>query len=238
MKHKLSKEEFDKLSDDFKKEYKAEGEEYVLTVEGLEDNGALKRAKDYEKEKRQKAEAKLRETEDKVVELEDKVTELQGSAPDTKKLEESWKQKLDKVIKEKDEANAVLVKEIERMCVDDVSSSVARDLSDSPDVLTPHIKSRLMVEMEGGKAKTRIKDADGNPSALTLDELKTEFRSNASFAAVIKGSEGSGSGANGGQGGKGNGQSQGGSQLDLTTASTKEIVAHRKANQKQQNSGA
>ncbi len=124
------------------------------------------------------------------------------------------------------------------MCVDDVSSAVARDLSDSPDVLTPHIKSRLMVEMEGGKAKTRIKDAEGNPSALTLDELKNEFRSNASFAAVIKGSEGSGSGANGGQGGSGGGNNNGQKKLDMTTASTKDIVAHRKANQQSKQAGA
>lgn len=232
MKYKLSKEEHAKLSDEAKKEYtpsKEEGEEdqMVLTVEGGEDVGALKRAKDYEKNNAVKAKNRIKELETEVGDLQNQLTELQTNTPDKKALDASWQQKYDKLLKEKTDAESNLTTEINRILVDDQALSLAKDLSDTPEVLLPHIKSRLSTELEGGKAKLRIKDAEGNPSALTVDELKTEFSSNKNFANVLRGSEGSGSGAQGGQG-KGGGK-QTPAKPDYTTASTKDIAAYRKS---------
>lgn len=68
-------------------------------------------------------------------------------------------------------------------------------------MLLPHITSRLSVETIDGQPQIRVKDLQGNLSALSLDELKNEFRSNAAFKPLIAASNASGGGANGGQGG-------------------------------------
>jgi hypothetical protein len=70
LKLKITKEEFEALPDAIKAEYKTSGEGYSLDVTGIEDTGALKRAKDRESELRKEAENKLAVAEARVVELE------------------------------------------------------------------------------------------------------------------------------------------------------------------------
>jgi len=224
MKFKVTKAQFDALSDDMKAEYKAEGEEYILTVEGGEDTGALKRAKEHEKTRRQAAETKLTETQTKLTETQSELETLSDSAgsgdKDVAKLEAKWTKKFSDRETELSGERDGFKGEIQRLMVDNVAMDMARNLSDSPGLLIPHIKSRLTVEMVNGKAVTKVKDADGELSALTVDELTSEFKSNNDFASVIRGGEGSGSGASGGQG-KGGQQP---SKPDFAKASTKEVA--------------
>ena len=232
MKYKLTKAQYDELSDDLKKEYQENDGEYVLNVEGGEDTGALKRAKDHEKERRKQAEDKARQLEDQLNSTKEELESLQNSKgdgeKDVAKLEAKWKKKLEDRERELGEKSSALEKELNTLLVDNVADRLAADLSDSPAVLRPHIKSRLTVERVDGKAVTRIKDADGELSPMTLDELKSEFQSNNDFASVIRGSKGSGSGAGGGQGGNG-GQGSGGKKPDFAKASTKEVADYLKS---------
>ena len=91
-------ESLDGLHDTIKSEYKkGDDGKFHLDVEGGEDTGALKRAKDHEKSARQKAEQLLQEAQDKLVELSDERDGLlRGAIPkgDVEKLEASWKSKL------------------------------------------------------------------------------------------------------------------------------------------------
>jgi hypothetical protein len=48
---------------------------------------------------------------------------------------------------------------------------------------------------------TVVKDSEGKPSALTVDELKKEIMADAAFAPLIVGSKATGGGASGGKGG-------------------------------------
>lgn len=66
LKRKISKEAFDKLSEDIKAEYKEQDGEYVLDIDGDEDTGALKRAKDREAQLRRDAEKRAKEAEEKL----------------------------------------------------------------------------------------------------------------------------------------------------------------------------
>lgn len=225
MKFKITKEEFGKLPEHFQAEYTEKDGEYVLNVEGGEDTGALKRAKDHEKERRQKAEQEARDLEEKMGEVQAELDDLISEKGNNPNLEKKWQEKLDKREGELTTQIQDLTGEINRLLVDNVADSMARDLSDSPSVLLPHLKNRLTVEMVDGKAVTKVKDADGELSALTVDELKSEFESNKDFASVIRGSKGSGSGAGGGQGG-GGGQPQ---KPDFTKASPAEKAAYLKS---------
>ena len=144
-------------------------------------------------------------------ELRDKLDEITAGAArktgDIEALEKSWGEKLSK-------REAELLKEIEgrdghlnKMLVDNVAQSLAAKLSISPAVIMPHIKSRLQAEFKDGAGATRVLDATGKPSAMTLEELETEFRNNKDFAPIIIGSKASGSGAGGaGSGGAPTGQ--------------------------------
>ena len=71
-------ESLDGLSEDIKKEYTEKDGKFYLDIEGLDLHpgvGGLKRAKDHEKNLRQKAEEKARELEDQ---LTAKDTEIEG----------------------------------------------------------------------------------------------------------------------------------------------------------------
>ncbi len=227
MKFKLSEEEFGKLPPHFQEEYNKDEEsgEYTLKVEGGEDTGALKRAKDHEKKRRKEAEEKIRDLEEKVTEVQSQLEDARENGATAK--ERQLQKELDKVTKELGEQNQSLSSQLDSILLDGVADKLAAELSDSPKVLRPHILSRLTVDMEDGKRVTRIKDAEGEVSAMTLDELKSEFESSDEFASIIRGSNASGSGAHGGDGGKGgNGSPQ---KPEFSKASPKEIAEYLKS---------
>lgn len=236
MQFSITKEDFDKLSDDFKAEYN-EGDDgsYTLKVEGGEDTGALKRAKDHEKKRRQQAEQKLREVEDEKNSLQEDYDDLKASKGGEKaseqeiaNLNKKWQKKLDEQKESSDKTVSGLKGHLEKNLVDNVAASMAAEMSVSPSVLKPHIKSRLAAVEEDGKYVTKVLDADGDVGVMTLDELKTEFRNNKDFAPILKGSEASGSGAGDeGKGGKGGGNSD--KSEDLSKLSPKELAAHLKS---------
>ncbi|MDO6706783.1 hypothetical protein [Photobacterium sp. 1_MG-2023] len=181
---------------------------YHLKVEGIEDTGALKRAKDHEKEKRKAAEDKNKELETRLAELETKEQEReqehQRKSGDVDALEKSWQEKLTKRETELNQQIESLNGNLRTMLVDNEATKLAAELAgDSASVLLPHIKSRLGVAEKEGKQVTAVLDTAGQPSAFTLDELKKEFSDNPAFAPVIVGSKASGGGAGGGsQGGQ------------------------------------
>jgi hypothetical protein len=94
---------------------------------------------------------------------------------------------------------------ITTMTVDNVASRLASDIAvpGSADLLIPHIKARLAAEQRDGQFVTVVRDAQGNPSAASIDDLRNEFTTNPAFAPVIVGSKATGGGATGG--GKGGG---------------------------------
>lgn len=232
-------EKIDGLSEEMKKEYKqGEDGKFYLEIEGIDSHpsvGALKRAKDHEKQARTTAEKSLKEISDKLEALETERNDiLRGAIPkgDVEKLEGSWKEKLAKREKELTEEITSLTGQLSKTLVDSVAQTMATKISKSPELLLPHIKARLKMDKENGQAVTRVLDKDGNVSALTVAELEKEMVANPSFAAVIIGSKASGGGAGGGQGGSG-----APSKIDFTKASPKEIAAHIKA-QKEAAGGA
>lgn len=224
-------ESIDGLADPIKSEYKkGEDGKYHLDVEDLDSHpgvGTLKRAKDYEKAERNKMSARSAELQ----QLLDAMTEerdgmLKGAVPkaDMDKLEGSYKEKLAKREKELGSQIGVLTSNLQTMLVDNVAQSVATKISKAPELLLPHLRSRLKAEFADGKATTRVLDKDGNPSAFTIEDLQKEFIANPSFAPIIIGSKASGSGAEGGSGG-----SNRPSTVDFAKASTKDIVAYLKS---------
>jgi len=194
LKRKVTKDEFDKLPADIKAEYIEKDGAYVLDLagEGGDDTAALRRAKDREVQARKDAEQRARDAEEKLSKLDESDARKRG---DIDALEKSWKEKYD--AQESTHKQTVEGKDafIRKTLLDDRANTIAAAISDSPAILVPHIRARLAADLDGDAPVTKVLTADGNASALTLDDLQKEFVDNKDFASVIRASKANGGGA-------------------------------------------
>ncbi|MFZ1074812.1 MAG: hypothetical protein WAN50_00330 [Minisyncoccia bacterium] len=194
LKKKITKAEYDALSKAHQELYSGDGDEYVLDVEDMEDNGALKRALDRERAEKKAAKDKLKAAEDAAQAAEE---ERQRKEGDIAKIEESWKKKLDKATNDGNTRVAQLESHLRSILVDAKAMELAAKISTSPALLVPHIKARLQADLSGDKPVTRVLDADGNVSDMTIEGLEKFFTNNKEFAPIIIGSKASGAGSGG-----------------------------------------
>lgn len=209
---KITKEQFDALPDSTKALYVAEGDSYVVKPAELpdgsptqEDFDALKRAKDREVQSKADFLKKLEAAEAEIAK--NKQAGMKD-AGDFDALESSYKEQMEK--QKTDYESQLNGKDghINKLLIDDQTTTLAAKLSkNGSSILKPHIKSRLTVDYVEGKPITRVKDIEGKPSAMSLNDLEKEFRENKEYAAIIDGSKASGGGADGGNGGGGGAKS-------------------------------
>lgn len=226
IKQKITKVVYDALSDELKKEYKLVGVDYVLDLEGYEDPVELKRAKDREAQNARDSKAALTLAQDELAALKaslgnDDETKAR-KAGDIATLEKSWQGKIDAATTE---SNGKLAKKdayIQAQLVDAVAHQLASKIAQSPNVILPHIKARLQADLTGDVPVTRVLDATGKVSAMSLAELEKEFVANPDFAAIIIASNGSGGGAPGGK------QNGGGAAKKLSEMTGTERVEYNK----------
>lgn len=203
LKSKIDEEAFKKLDKSLQAEYKKQDDgSYALDLEGAEDTGALKRAKDHEKEERKKAEQKTKELEAQIAEIQEQLeaarTEGKGKGDKVTETERAWQAKLAKREKELQAQIDSTQVALKAQMVDAVAANMAAELAgDNAELLLPHIQRRLSAEIVEGKAVTRVLGADGTTSALTPEELKKEVLSSPKFSAIVIASKGSGGGAGG-----------------------------------------
>ena len=192
LKRKIDKDTYDKLEDSLKKMYAEKDGAYTLQLDGDEDAAELKRAKDREVQARKDAEKRAKEAEEKLQELTGIDAKKRG---DIETLEKSWKEKTEK---EKDELRSQIEKlksTTIKTLVDGTAETLAAKISTVPSLMAKALRERLTVDFDGDAPTLRILDANGKPSALTLDELSKEFVANKDFSSIIVGSKASGSSA-------------------------------------------
>ena len=226
LKKKLSKAEYDKLSDAIKAEYIEDGDGFRLDIDGDEDTGALKRAKDREAQLRRDAEAKLREAQEELDRINGDDARKKG---DIATLEKSWQKKLEDQKAEYEGKVSKLTSHTTKTLVDNVATQIATKISNAPALLLPHIKSRLQADFEGDAPVTRVLDKDGKPSAMTVEELAAEFVANKDFSAIItasKASGGAGKPSNNSGGGAPNNSDK---PADLASMNPAQLAEHIKA---------
>ena len=226
LKKKLTKEEYSKLSDHIKAEYIEDGDGFRLDIDGDEDAGALKRAKDREAQLRRDAEAKLREAQEELDRINGDDARKKG---DIATLEKSWQKKLEDQKAEYEGKLGKLTSHTKTQLVDNVAQQIASKISNAPALLLPHIKARLAADFEGDTPVTRILDKDGKPSAMTVEELSAEFVANKDFSAIItasKASGGAGKPSNSNGGGAPNNSDK---PADLASMNPAQLAEHIKA---------
>lgn len=178
---------------------------FQLKVDGLpevEDTTALKNAKEHEKQARLDLEKKLKAIEK---EKQDAIDDKARASGDVEALEKSWNQKHQTALTEKDAEIEKRDSTIYRLTVQSTATKMAADIAgEDAGILLPHIKDRLKVEFKDGDYVTAVLDANGRPSALTIEELTAEFKANPMFKSVVNAHQASGDGASESSGGAGN----------------------------------
>lgn len=199
-------------------EYVERDGKFYLDIESLDDHdgvGALKRAKDYEKENARKAKERgdqLQSDLDKANEALDELKKKGVPKGDVERLEESYKDKLKKKETELTATIDSLKSQLNRHLVEEQSMKLATDMALKPEFIEgilPHIRSRLSLESnEGGEQVVRILDKEGKASALNMDDLKKEVGAMKALQPLMKGTNAKGGGAGGGNSENGGGASK------------------------------
>ena len=228
LKFKVSKDDHGKLEEGMQKLYIEDGDGgFRLDVDSEGDTGALKRAKDREVQLRKEAEARAREAQEKLDALTDGDIKKRG---DVDALDKSWQSKHEKTVSEYQAKIDKFMKSTEKNLREGTARTVAAKISTAPDLLHPHLLSRLAVDYDGDEPKLRVLDQNGQPSAMTLDELSAEFVANKNYSAIMTASKASGGGgANAHKSGpsfQGSAQQRG--DVNLSTMSMSEKVAYFK----------
>ena len=127
--------------------------------------------------------------------------ELARKNGDWQALEDSYKAKLAEKENEFSSKAETLRKQVYKLTVGDQALKLASEISKSHaiGIMTPFIEQRLTLDENNN---VRVLDLQGKPSAMTIDDLKQEFKANAMFQDIVVANNSSGGGATGGgQGG-------------------------------------
>jgi hypothetical protein len=200
MLYQITKEAFEALSDETKKEYTLDGDSAVLKIEGegAPTAEALAKAEGklrIEREHRKNAETARDTAESRSEKLREDLDKASGKE-EIARIKEEHQTELEKIradreaekAEAKEKANAALRKE--------TAESFANDNFTIPNLMVGPFADRLSVEEVDGQPVVRVLDKDGKASALSLNELKQEFLENKDFSSIIKTKAGSGGGAN------------------------------------------
>lgn len=196
MKYKIDKAAFDALEPSMQAFYKAQGEDYVLAIEGLpsggEDLEGLKRQNQTLLDEAKAAKQRARDAEQAQQLREQEAAKARG---DFEQLFTSSEQAL---AAERAKL-AELTSTIERRDLSSAASKVATSIADgeNAEILAEFIQRRMKV-VEG---QVKVTDAQGNLTIATLDDLAKEFEQTPRYAALVRGTQANGGGATGGKGG-------------------------------------
>lgn len=203
MKYLIDKAAYDALEPSMQAFYKAQGEDYVLAVEGLpapEDVSGLKAKNDELLAELRANKTKAREAEEAARIAAEDAARKSGN---TEALDRSWQEKHTAALAEKDGTLSALQAQVHALTVGATAARVAGELAvqGSSAVLQQIIEPRLSMELREGKPTVVVLDAERRPTALTVEEFKTQLFNDAALAPLIASSRASGGGATGGKGG-------------------------------------
>lgn len=201
LKFRITKEEFDALTEEQQALYGESGESYQIAIEGMPDTSALDGLKLKVEELLSEKKAEQKKREEAEAEAEKERLEKLKKSGDIESLEKSWQEKLEKAEQDSRAKIDALNASIHKMLVDNVALDLATSLcGEAAPVILPHLKTRLTVETDSdGNPVTRVVDSAGKLSAASLDDLKKEFTENKLFSALIIDSRASGTGGDGGE---------------------------------------
>ena len=213
------------------------GDDFELDLGQLPDTTALLNAKKHEVDQHKLTKQALKDLQAEKATVDAELVTYQDLAKSNvpkanmDALEASYKKKLSDEQAARVAETAGLKKSLNKALVDKEAETIAGAISTAPKLLTPHIMSRLTVETDAeGNHVTRVLDAAGKPSALTLADLQKELVASKDFAPIIKATAAKGSSAlKAPAGAGGTGGESDGKPFNFATANTSDIKARLEA---------
>lgn len=189
LKRKISQSELEQLTKEVQELYTKVGDEFVLNLDDTafetlkaEKKSAEEKLAKYEQEE----EERIRKAEERAKKKAQEEYEKAKGDKDVEAIEKSWTDKYSKLETEfkglQEKHNGYVTKSL----VETAVTAMANEISTHPSLISPHIRSRLGVDLTGDSPKLVVLDENGQRSALTVDELKKSFVDNKEFSAIIK----------------------------------------------------
>lgn len=199
---KLETDSLDSIDEPLRGLYEEKEGKFRLKVDGLPDVSGLKKKLDELMDESKAAKRKAKEIEEAA---ERERAEALAKSGDVESLRKSYDEKFGKTKTEYETQIQNYQQQLQRLTVGQTATTLAAELAipGSAPVLLPHIQARLSMEIRDGQPVTVVMSADGKPSAMTIEELKTELSANPAFAPIIAASKAAGGGASGGGNGGG-----------------------------------
>lgn len=193
---KLEADNLDAIDEPLRSLYEEKDGKFRLKVEGIPDADGLKKKnnelldelKGYKRAQKEKEDALAKERE-----------ELLAKSGDVEALRKSYDEKMTKITTDYSTREQNYQQQLQKLTVGQTATTLAAELAipGSAPVLLPHIQARLSMEIRDGVPVTVVIGKDGKPSALTIDDLKSELAAEPAFAPIIAASKAAGGGASG-----------------------------------------
>lgn len=193
MKYKITKAEYDALSDMQKGLYKAgDNDSFTLSVEGMpepEDVSGLKEQNAKLLAEKKDALAKQNAADAAAKKAAEDAARASG---DVAALDASWKAKFEEQAAQYEGRVKTLSGTVSELTVGSTAKDIAAKVfGKNAPLMMPHVLQRLALEEVDGKHVVRV-TKDGKPTASTLDELQKEFTNNPEYASVVIGTKAGG----------------------------------------------
>ena len=189
LKRKISQSELEQLTKEVQELYTKVGDEFVLDLDDTafetlktEKASLKKELDDYKAQE----EERIRKAEERAKKKAQEEYEKAKGDKDVEAIEKSWTDKYSKLETEFKGLQEKHNKYVTKSLVDSAVTAMANEISTHPNLISPHIRSRLGVDLTGDSPKLVVLDESGQRSALTVDELKKSFVDNKEFSAIIK----------------------------------------------------
>jgi hypothetical protein len=191
LKHKIDKKTFDKLPPEMQENYNVDedGKNYTLDVEGLDDAGELKRAKDRETEAAKKLRKELKTAQDELAALQEA-----SAGNDVEKIKATMQKKYDTDIQAANDKVTKLTNALKNKAVDAVADAMAARISTSPKLILPVIKGALQADIDDEGEVSIVVIEDGKPSKKAVADFEKELVASKDYAAIMIGTKASGGG--------------------------------------------
>lgn len=189
------------VDEQFHSLYEEKDGAYFLKVAGVvseDDVNGLKASRDalLAEKKEQQRLAQEAEAERQRIEREaqEKLAKEKG---DWEALDQSYKAREQELLNQAQQREETLRKQVYKLTVGESAIKVAAELAKphAQAILSRFIEERLTLDENNN---VRVLDSQGKPSAMTIEDLKAEFKANAMFQDIVVVNNSSGGGATGG----------------------------------------
>ena len=219
MKFIVEKSDFEKFSDELKKEYIEKEGVFTLNLEGHEEVLIPKAKKDLAEQHRKEAEKRVAEAEAREAKLLKDLEDSNKTAKQVEEIRQNHQKEVEKIKLEYAEREKTNLQAQADLMIKAEADKFASDKFTIPTLVSKAYKERLAVETVDGHQVIRVREEDGKPSVKSLADLQKEFLENPEFAPIVRKSSGSGGGANnpGGPSGGATGKTLKRSEFDAMT---------------------